>query len=103
MKSFLTLLRSLFQQSEETKLRKQVLSENIDFDNIIQSSLKAKQLYDELKVKVHPDRFQDPELILRATALFQLIHQSKGDYNKLLSLKERAYLELPIGKTETIN
>ena len=96
MKSFIALLKSLFQKSEESKLREKVLSENIDFNNIVQSSLKAKQLYDELKVRVHPDRFQDPEVILRATELFQLIHQNKGDYNKLLNLKERAYLELSI-------
>lgn len=96
MKSFIALLKSLFQKSEESKLREKVLSENIDFNNIVQSSLKAKQLYDELKVRVHPDRFQDPEVISRATELFQLIHQNKGDYNKLLNLKERAYLELSI-------
>lgn len=94
MKSFLTLLRSLFQQSEETKLRKKVLSENIDFDNIIQSSLKAKQLYDELKVVAHPDRFQEPEKIDKATELFQSIHQNKGNYQKLLELKVRVYSEL---------
>ena len=56
----------------------------------------SEKVKDELKVKVHPDRFQDPEMISRATELFQLIHQNKGDYNRLIELKELAYKELHI-------
>ena len=77
-------------------MRDKVLSEDIDFSNVVSSSLLAKRLYDELKVKVHPDRFQDPKMVAKATELFQLIHQSKGDYEKLICLKNQAYAELPI-------
>lgn len=96
MESIVNFIKKIFAKSERSKLRDKVLTEEIDFSNVVSSSLLAKRLYDELKVKVHPDRFQDPEMIAKATELFQLIHQSKGDYEKLICLKERAYAELPI-------
>lgn len=89
-------IKRFFKKSERSKFREEVLSERIDFANVVSSSLLAKQVYDELKVKVHPDRFQDPETISRATELFQIIHQNKGDYSRLIELKELAYRELPI-------
>lgn len=60
------------------------------------SSLLAKKLYDELKKVCHPDKFQKQEDINKATELFQLLVQNKGDYNYLVNLKERIYDELPI-------
>ena len=87
---------SLFGESEKDKIRDKILSEEIDFGNIVSSSLLAKGLYDELKKVCHPDKFQKEEDINKATELFQLLVQNKGDYNKLLSLKERIYSELPI-------
>lgn len=93
IKSFLI---KLFAQSEKDKIRDKILSEDIDFGNVVQSSLLAKGLYDELKKICHPDKFQKEEDINKATELFQLLIQSKGDYNKLQSLKEQIYKELPI-------
>ena len=87
---------SLFRDSEKDKIRDKILSEEIDFGNIVSSSLLAKGLYDELKKVCHPDKFQKEEDMNRATELFQLLVQNKGDYNKLQSLKERIYNELPI-------
>ena len=93
------LIKNVVQKSERAKFREKVLSEDIDFTNVVSSSLLAKQVYDELKVLVHPDRFQDPDIISKATEMFQLVHQNKGDYNKLLQLKKQAYAELPITKS----
>lgn len=89
---------SLFGESEKDKIRDKILSEEIDFGNIVSSSLLAKGLYDELKRVCHPDKFQKEEDINKATELFQLLVQNKGNYNKLLSLKEQIYNELPIGR-----
>ena len=86
----------LFGDSEKDKMREKILSEKIDFGNVVSSSLLAKGIYDELKKVCHPDKFQKEEDITKATELFQLLVQHKGDYNKLLSLKERIYNELPI-------
>lgn len=93
IKSFLI---KLFAQSEKDKIRDKILSEDIDFGNVVQSSLLAKGIYDELKKICHPDKFQREEDINKATELFQLLVQSKGDYNKLRSLRERIYKELPV-------
>lgn len=88
--------RGLFKTSETDKLRNQILNEEIDFGNVVSSSLLAKNLYDELKKICHPDRFLNEQDINQANELFQLVTQNKGDYNKLLSLKEQIYKELPI-------
>lgn len=87
---------NIFGVSEKDKIRKKVLSENIDFGNVVSSSLLAKSLYDELKKVCHPDRFHSEQDINKANELFQLVSQNKGDYNKLLLLKEQIYKELPI-------
>lgn len=89
-------LKNLFGPSDRDKIRDKILSEDIDFGNVVSSSLLAKGLYDELKRVCHPDRFQDEQNINKANELFQLITQNKGDYSKLQSLKERVYSELPI-------
>lgn len=60
---------SLFVDSEKDKIRDKILSEEIDFGNIVSSSLLAKGLYDELKKVCHPDKFQKEEDINNATEL----------------------------------
>lgn len=86
-----------FSHRKEIRMeKKKVLGEQIDFDNIVSSAFHAKGLYDELKAVCHPDRFHDSETISKATELFQLVTQNKGNYGVLLQLKERIYSELPI-------
>lgn len=90
--------KSLFGTSDKEKIKEEILSETIDFENIVSSSLLAKGLYDELKKVCHPDKFQKEEDISKATVLFQQLVQNKGNYNKLQLLKEQIYSELPISK-----
>ena len=98
MSGIRTFFNRIFSKSEEEILRDKILGENIDFGNVVSSSLLAKGLYDELKTICHPDRFQGETDIYKANELFQLINQNKGDYNRLLQLKDRIYKELPISK-----
>ena len=91
---------TLFGNSEKDKIRDKILSEEIDFGNIVSSSLLAKSIYDELKKVCHPDKFQKVKEISKATELFQLLVQNKGNYNNLQFLKERIYNELPIVKKD---
>ena len=90
------LLNKLFGVSEKDKIRNEILQGDIDFGNVIASSLLAKGLYDELKKVCHPDRFHTERDINKANELFQLLSQNKGNYTKLLALKEQIYNELPI-------
>lgn len=98
MNKITRFFRGLFRTSETYKIREKILNEEIDFSNVVSSSLLAKNLYDELKKICHPDRFLNEQDINKANELFQLVTQNKGDYNKLLSMKERIYRELPINK-----
>ena len=78
-------------------IKQKVLNgKNVDYDNVVASSFKAKALYDDLKGKCHPDRFNSDELNKEATEIFQLLVQNKYDYKKLCVLKERAIKNLHI-------
>ena len=96
MSKIARFFRGLCEASEADKLRDKILNEEIDFGNVVSSSLLAKNLYDELKKICHPDKFLNEQDINKANELFQLVTQNKGDYNKLLSIKEQIYRELPI-------
>ena len=43
--------------SAKQQFKSESLKQDIDFNNIINSSFNSVKLYDELKVKCHPDRF----------------------------------------------
>ena len=70
---------------------------DVDFENIINSSFHVKPLYDELKVKCHPDRFPNDEIKNKiALELFQEISKNKTNYKKLIKIKEIAINKLNI-------
>ena len=89
-----------FQKKTETtreKFKREALEKDIDLGNIINSAFHVKPLYDELKVKCHPDRFpNDVEKSKVALELFQQITKNKTNYNKLIELKELAKQKLNI-------
>lgn len=87
-----------FVSSDTQKTKSKILNEgNIDFSNVIDSSFKAKALYDKLKKVCHPDKFaKDEALTIKSTEIFSLIVKNKHNYNELLRLKERAKKELNI-------
>lgn len=79
------------------QFKKEAKEGEIDFGNIINSSFHVKPLYDELKVKCHPDRFPtDDEKNAIALELFQEISKNRTDYKKLTELKELAKIKLNI-------
>ncbi|WP_396137730.1 molecular chaperone DnaJ [Flavobacterium sp.] len=79
------------------EFKKKSLEQEIDFNNIINSSFNSKQLYDELKVKVHPDRFStDKEKNIIADKLFQEITENQNNAKRLIELKEEAKQKLNI-------
>lgn len=85
------------QETAKTKFKSDSLKQNIDFDNIINSSFNSLQLYDQLKVKCHPDRFPtDKEKNSIADSLFQEIVKNKTNAKRLLELKEEAKQKLNI-------
>lgn len=79
------------------KFKKESLDQEIDFNNIINSSFNSKELYDELKVKCHPDLFStDKEKNLIAENLFQEITENQNNAKRLIELKEEAKQKLDI-------
>jgi len=79
------------------QFKKDTQKEEIDFGNIITSSFHVKPLYDELKVKCHPDRFpNDKDKNAIALDLFQEITKNKTNYKKLMELKGLAKEKLNI-------
>lgn len=93
----LFILRHI-RKNEKGDIKSKILKEGeIDFVNTINSSFKAKSLYDELKKSCHPDKFsKDEELNAKATEIFALLVKHKHDYATLCKLKERSRKELGI-------
>lgn len=83
--------------TEKQQFKSESLKQDIDFNNIINSSFNSIKLYDELKVKCHPDRFPtDREKNIIAENLFQEISKNKTNVKRLLELKEEAIQKLNI-------
>jgi len=79
------------------KFKDESLVQEVDFNNIINSSFHSNELYDILKVKCHPDRFPtDPKLNEIAEKLFQEITKSKTNVKRLQELKMEAEQKLNI-------
>ena len=58
-----------------------------EMDNVIDSMFNSKPLYDELKVKCHPDLFMDEEKKGKAQSLFQKLQKSKHNILAMNDLK----------------
>lgn len=79
------------------KFKEESIAQEVDFNNIINSSFHSNELYDILKVKCHPDRFPtDPKLNEIAERLFQEITKSKTNIKRLQELKIEAQQKLNI-------
>ena len=83
-------------------IRLRVLNEGeVDFDNIVNSSFKAKALYDKLKKVCHPDKFAKNEVLnAKATEIFSLLVKYKYNYAELLKLKNKVVNELNVNIKE---
>lgn len=75
--------------------RAKVMAEgDINWNNTMNSMFQARAIYDELKVKYHPDRFLDPVQNEIATDLFQQITKNQHNYSKLVELKKLCLQQL---------
>jgi len=93
------ILKEKFKSKVTAKqqFKSESLKQDIDFNNIINSSFNSIKLYYELKVKCHPDRFPtDREKNIIAEHLFQEISKNKTNVKRLLELKEEAIQKLNI-------
>lgn len=82
--------------SKEYQAKQRILrKDQIDWNNTMYV-FKAQELYNQLKVVCHPDRFTDPQLNSVATDLFQRITKNKTNYKELLKLQEEARTKLNI-------
>jgi hypothetical protein len=83
--------------NKATQFKIEALGKKVDIDNIINSSFNSAALYNELKVKCHPDRFvTDSAKNEIANSIFQEIVKNKTNYKKLLRLKEEAKQKLNV-------
>ena len=95
---FILLKNKIFKPNTlKEKLKNDSLKEEVDFNNIINSSFNSTKLYDELKVKCHPDRFPNDEGKSNiALKLFQEISKNRTNLKRLNELKAEAEQKLNI-------
>ena len=87
---FFIISNMKMKHSKEYQAKQRILREDqIDWNNTMYV-FKAQELYNQLKVVCHPDRFTDPQLNSVATDLFQRITKNKTNYKELQKLKEEA-------------
>lgn len=75
--------------------KKEKEERDIDYSSLLQSMDKGQSLFNQLKVKCHPDRYvvgTDKQSV--AEELFKLIQANSTNYEKLVELKERVEKEL---------
>ena len=83
--------------SAKQRFKEESLAQEVDFNNIINSSFHSTKLYDVLKVKCHPDRFPtDKKLNAIADNIFQEISKNKTNLKRLEELKLEAQQKLNI-------
>lgn len=93
---FFIISNMKMKHSKEYQAKQRILREDqIDWNNTMYV-FKAQELYNQLKVVCHPDRFTDPQLNSVATNLFQRITKNKTNYKELQKLKEEAIDKLNI-------
>ncbi len=93
---FFVMLNMKMKNSKEYQVKQRVLREDqIDWNNTMYV-FKAQEIYNQLKVVCHPDRFTDSQQNIIATDLFQRITKSKTNYKELLKLQEEARTKLNI-------
>lgn len=91
------ILRIRYIKSEHYQTKQKMKDGEICFDSVIQNAFHSKDLYDQLKIKCHPDRFaSSPELQPIATELFALLVKNRYNHQALLELKERMEKELNV-------
>jgi hypothetical protein len=77
--------------------KNEAIKNEIDFNNIINSSFNSIDLFNELKIKCHPDRFPNDESKSQiAEEIFKELSKNKTDFNRLNELKQLAIKKLNI-------
>ena len=87
----------LCEKESQKEIKPGKIHTSVDFDGVMRSAFMAKDLYDQLKGKCHPDKFAtEPEKMKVATEIFALLVKNKHNYDELCKLKDRAIKELNI-------
>lgn len=66
----------------------------INYSSLFTSMEKGNQLFNQLKIRCHPDRFIGTDKQKLAEEIFKLVQVNSTDYARLLELKERIDNEL---------
>lgn len=92
-----TALRRRESTPRMSAMKKNIILEKVDFGNILDSAFHAEELYEQLKVKCHPDRFiGDERKNAAALEIFQQLGQYRHDIKALDRIRQRAEDELDI-------
>lgn len=66
----------------------------IDYASLFMSMDKGQQLFNQLKVRCHPDRFAGTNRYESAEEIFKQVQANSTDYDALMALKDRIDKEL---------
>lgn len=82
------LLTLMYKKSSFHKRKTEILAEQPDFGNILNSAFNAESLYKELSRQCHPDRFApNKQKMAIANELFQRVSKNRNNIKALQDLK----------------
>lgn len=76
------------------RFKSDAIQQEVNMEDVMGNIFQARQLYDQLKRQCHPDRFTDPELRIKADALYQQITENKRNFTRLQELRSQAEQKL---------
>ena len=92
-----TALRRRESTPRMSAMKKNIILEKVDFGNILDSAFHAEELYEQLKVKCHPDRFVgDERKNAAALEIFQQLVKNRHDIKALERIRQRSEDELDV-------
>ena len=76
-------------KSNDFKKKKQdILSKDVDFNNLITSAFESKELFNKLKKKCHPDIFIGNDILVeKANVIFQDLSKNKNNFKELKAIE----------------
>ena len=88
--SVLSKMWSSKNSTNYNKQKKDILSKEVDFDNIMDSAFESKELFNQLKKKCHPDLFIGNDILVeKANVIFQDLSENKNNFKVLKEIEKK--------------
>ncbi len=90
----MNLVAKLFRSTSNKRDSAKQEGEQINFSSLFTSMENGEKLFNQLKVRCHPDRFAGTDKETIAEHLFKAVQSNRTNYSKMIELKKQIENEL---------